>query len=38
MKIAFYGVVQTVTGSKYLVTLNTGKKFLLDCGLFQGMV
>jgi len=37
MKIAFHGAARTVTGSKHLVTLNTGKKFLLDCGMFQGM-
>jgi metallo-beta-lactamase family protein len=37
MKIAFHGAARTVTGSKHLVTLNTGKKFLLDCGMFQGL-
>jgi metallo-beta-lactamase family protein len=37
MKIVFHGAARTVTGSKHLITLKTGTKILLDCGLFQGM-
>ena len=37
MKIAFHGAARTVTGSKHIITLDNGKKILLDCGLFQGM-
>lgn len=37
MKIAFHGAAKTVTGSKHLMTLDNGKKILLDCGMYQGM-
>lgn len=37
MKIAFHGAARTVTGSKHLLTVKSGKKYLLDCGMFQGM-
>lgn len=36
MQITFHGAAQTVTGSKHLLTLESGKKKLLDCGMFQG--
>lgn len=35
MKITFLGATRTVTGSKYLITMDS-KKILVDCGLFQG--
>ncbi len=34
--IQFLGGANTVTGSKYLITYGT-RKFLVDCGLFQGL-
>ena len=37
MKIAFHGAARCVTGSKHILTLNSNKKILLDCGMFQGM-
>ena len=35
MNITFYGAARTVTGSCHMVEA-AGKKFLIDCGLFQG--
>lgn len=35
MKIKFIGATETVTGSMHLIEA-AGKKFLLDCGLYQG--
>ena len=37
MNIAFHGAARTVTGSKHLLTLDSGVKILLDCGMFQGL-
>ena len=35
MKITFLGATRTVTGSNFLVE-GAGKKFLVDCGMYQG--
>lgn len=37
MEIKFLGATETVTGSKHLLITSSGKKILLDCGLYQGM-
>jgi metallo-beta-lactamase family protein len=37
MKITFHGAARTVTGSKHLLQIGSGKKILMDCGMFQGM-
>lgn len=36
LEIKFLGAAGTVTGSKYLLSVNTSK-ILVDCGLFQGL-
>lgn len=36
MKIQVLGAAREVTGSKHLITLENGKKILLDCGMYQG--
>lgn len=35
MKVTFFGATKTVTGSNFLIE-GAGKKFLVDCGLYQG--
>lgn len=36
MNIQILGAAREVTGSKHLITLDNGKKILLDCGMYQG--
>lgn len=36
MTIQFLGAAREVTGSRHLITTDTGKKILLDCGVYQG--
>lgn len=36
MRITFLGATNTVTGSKFLLSLGS-KKILVDCGMFQGL-
>ena len=36
MRIQFLGAAQEVTGSKHLITTDSGKTILLDCGMYQG--
>jgi len=36
MKLQFLGAAREVTGSKHLISLDSGKRILLDCGMYQG--
>jgi metallo-beta-lactamase family protein len=36
MKLKFLGAAREVTGSKIILTPESGKNMLLDCGMFQG--
>lgn len=36
MKLQFLGAAREVTGSKHLITTDSGHTILLDCGMYQG--
>ena len=36
MRLQSFGAACTVTGSMHLLTLDGGRRILIDCGLFQG--
>lgn len=36
MKLTFWGAARTVTGTKHVLTTDSGTNILLDCGMFQG--
>ncbi len=36
MTLQFLGAAEEVTGSKHLLTTDSGKRILLDCGMYQG--
>ena len=36
MNLKFLGAAREVTGSKILLTTDSGKRILFDCGMFQG--
>jgi len=36
MKLKFLGAAREVTGSKILLTTDSGKRIIFDCGMFQG--
>ncbi|MBQ6777122.1 MAG: MBL fold metallo-hydrolase [Paludibacteraceae bacterium] len=36
MTIQFLGAAREVTGSKHLITTESGKRIMLDCGMYQG--
>lgn len=36
MNIQFLGATREVTGSKHLITTDSGHRILLDCGMYQG--
>jgi metallo-beta-lactamase family protein len=37
VQVKFLGAAESVTGSRYLITVNDQFRFLFDCGLFQGL-